>query len=323
MYAPLTLTAAIWLMCLTMLCWGSWAGTFSLCRGRYRFELFYWDYALGVLLGTLALSAALGPGSAVFLGDMAAANVAWALLSGVVFNIGNVLLVAAISLTGMAVAFPTCIGLALLIGVGLSWYIEPTVPAVPMAIGSSLILAAMIMDAAAYRAATKREDFAFSPRGLLIAVVGGFFMGAFPPCLQKAMVGANPLDPYAAATMLAAGVFICTLLTNGFFMRWPIAGGTPLRLGEFFAAPLSYHALGLLGGAIWATGAVLNFIASGKVGVAVGYAFGSGGTLVAALWGVFIWKEFRGTPSRAYYFLAAMFVLFIAGITVIAREKAY
>ena len=170
MYVPST-QGAFLLMFITMLCWGSWANAFSLCRGRYRFELFYWDYAVGVLLGMVGLSALLGIESHVFRGEMAADKMAWALLSGVVFNIGNVLLVAAISITGLAVAFPVCIGLALLIGVGLSWYIEPAVPAVPMAVGSLLILASMVMDAAAYRALA--TETVFSLRGLIIAIIGG------------------------------------------------------------------------------------------------------------------------------------------------------
>ena len=132
MWTPATFGAACGLMLLSMLCWGSWANTFSLTRGKYRFELFYWDYAAGVMLGTLALAALLAPGSAVFHGRVTASGAAWGIGSGVVFSIGNVLLVAAISLTGMAVAFPVCIGLALLIGVGLSWCIEPAVPAIPL-----------------------------------------------------------------------------------------------------------------------------------------------------------------------------------------------
>ncbi len=157
MYVPATFGASVVLMVLCMLCWGSWANAFSLTRGKYRFELFYWDYAVGVLLGVLALAALLAPGSAVFHGTMDPTKAGWGVLSGVVFSIGNVLLVAAISLTGMAVAFPVCCGLALLIGVGLSWCIEPAVPAAPMAIGAALILLSMIMDAAAYRANNSRR----------------------------------------------------------------------------------------------------------------------------------------------------------------------
>jgi len=320
MWTPATFGAALALMVLSMLCWGSWANTFSFTRGKYRFELFYWDYVAGVMLGTLALAALLAPESPLFRGRVAASGAAWGIGSGVAFSIGNLLLVAAISLAGMAVAFPVCIGLALLIGVGLSWCIEPAVPAVPMAIGSALILLSMVMDALAYR--TKSRATASSARGVVIAVLGGVFMGAFPPCMQKAMLGTEALDPYAAVVSLAVGILACTLLTNYAFMRRPIAGGAPTTCAEFFAAPLRHHALGILGGAVWAAGTVFNFIAGGKVSVAISYAFGTGGTLVAALWGVLLWKEFRGAPRRSYSYLLAMFVSFIAGIVVIAWAKS-
>jgi glucose uptake protein len=307
-------------MFLSMLCWGSWANSFNLCRGKYRFELFYWDYAVGVVLGVLSLAGLLGSAAAVFHGPLALTNVGWAVLAGVVFNLGNVLLVAAISVAGMAVAFPVCIGLALLIGVGMSWCIEPAVPLVPMAVGSALVLVSMILDAAAYRAISR--EVVSSVHGILIAVAGGLFMGAFPPCLQKALVGPTPLDPYSAVTMLAAGVLACTLVSNYFFMRRPIAGGPPATLAQYFSAPFRYHALGIVGGIVWAVGSVFNFVAAGKVSVAISYAFGTGGTLVAVLWGIFVWKEFRGAPRRSYVFLLGMFATFLAGIAVIARAKA-
>jgi glucose uptake protein len=147
-------------------------------------------------------------------------------------------------------------------------------------------------------------------------------MGAFPPCLQKALVGTSPLDPYAAVTMLAVGILVCTLTTNYFFMHRPVAGGPPVSLAQYFGAPVKYHALGLVGGAVWAAGSVFNFVAAGKVGVAISYAFGTGGTLVAVLWGIFVWKEFRGAPRRSYVYLASMFAAFLAGITVIAWAKS-
>jgi glucose uptake protein len=320
MWSPTTFGVSFCLMVLCMVCWGSWANSYSLTRGKYRFELFYWDYAVGVLLGALALAALMAPGSAIFHGPIDPGKAAWGIGSGVVFSIGNVLLVAAISLTGMAVAFPVCIGLALLIGVGLCWHINPAVPAIPLAIGSALILLSMVMDAAAYRA--KARETVFSTRGILIAVLGGIFMGAFPPCIEKAIVGAGALDPYAAAVMLGIGVLVCTLATNYVFMRRPIAGGPPVTLAQFFAAPLHHHLLGILGGAIWAVGGVLSFVAGGKVGMAISYAFGSGATLVAALWGVLVWKEFRGAPRSSYWYLLGMFLTFLAGIAVIAWAKS-
>jgi glucose uptake protein len=320
MYIPETFAASFGLMLLSMVCWGSWANAFSLARGKYRFELFYWDYAVGIMLGVLALSALLGPQSAVFHGTMDPGKAAWGIASGMVFSIGTVLLVAAISLAGMAVAFPVCIGLAMLIGGGVSWCIEPAVPAAPMALGLGLILVSVLLDAAAYRA--KSGTTVSSARGIVIAVIGGLFTGAFPPCLQQAMVGTNALDPYAAVVMLGVGILGCTIVTNYAFMRRPIAGGEPVTFAQFLAAPVRFHVFGILGGMVWAAGTVCNFVAGGKVSVAISYAFGGGATIVTALWGIFLWKEFRGAPQRSYWYLFGMLITFLIGITVIAWAKS-
>lgn len=319
MYIPETFTAALGLMLLSMIFWGSWANAFSLARGQYRFELFYWDYATGILIGALILAALLAPQSALFHGGIDWSKAAWGIASGVVFNLGTVLLVAAISLTGMSVAFPVAIGLALLIGGGISWSIEAAVPAVPMAAGLGLILLSILLDAAAYKA--KAGQMPVSTRGIVIAILAGILTGLFPPFLQKALVGETKLDPYAAVVMLGVGIVVCTLLTNYLFMRKPIAGGEPVSFGQFFRAPLKFHVYGLLGGIVWATGSVCNFVAGDKVSVAISYAFGGGATLVTAFWGIFLWKEFQGAPRRSYWCLAGMAVAFLAGIIVIAVAK--
>jgi glucose uptake protein len=319
MYIPESFSASLLLMVLSMVCWGSWANAFNLCRGRYRFELFYWDFALGVLLGSAALFITLGPGFSQLSQITAGANFLWAVLAGCVFSIGNVLLVAAISVTGMAVAFPVCIGLALLLGVGLSWLISPGVPMPALLAGAVLLLFSICLDAAAYRAMTRQT--AYSNRGLAIAILGGVFMGLFPPCLQKALVGPAALDPYAASVILGIGVVVCTVGTNWLFMRHPITGGGRVRAAAYFGAAPAHHGLGLLGGAVWAAGMVFNSIAGNKVSIAVSYAFGTGATLVAALWGVLVWKEFRGAPRRSFHYLIGTFISFLAGIGVIAWAK--
>jgi glucose uptake protein len=146
-------------------------------------------------------------------------------------------------------------------------------------------------------------------------------MGLFPPCRQKALVGSGALDPYAASVTLGIGVVVCTIATNWLFMRHPITGGKPLRAAAYFGAAPAHHGLGLLGGAVWAAGMVLNSIAGNKVSIAVSYAFGTGATLVAALWGVLVWKEFRGAPRTSFYCLIGTFISFLAGIAVIAWAK--
>jgi glucose uptake protein len=72
--------------------------------------------------------------------------------------------------------------------------------------------------------------------------------------------------------------------------------------------------VGVLGGLIWGVGNSLNLIAAGKAGTAISYGLGQGATLVAALWGVFIWKEFKYAPKGTDGFITAMFLFFIAGL---------
>jgi glucose uptake protein len=310
----------MWLLVFSMLCWGSWANAFSLARGKYRFELFYWDYAIGIMLGVLTLAALLGPQAAVFHGAFDTSKAIWGIASGAVFTLGTILLVAAISICGMAVAFPICIGLAMLIGGGVSWCIEAAVPAGPMAAGLGLILLSVILDAAAYRA--KGGATKISVRGIVIALLGGVFTGTFPPCLQQAMAGEGKLDPYTAVVMLGIGILGCAIITNSGFMRRPIAGGEPVSLRQYYTAPMKFHLFGILGGIVWAAGTVANFVAGGKVSVAISYSFGGGATIVTALWGIFLWKEFQGAPRRSYWFLFGMGLSFLAGVAVIAWAKS-
>src|SRR5258708_11448980 len=130
MYLPPSYAIALLFMVASMLCWGSWANTMKLCPG-YRFQLFYWDYIIGLFAGTLLLDLTLGSAGAVgspFVSDIQHASrtsIAYAIASGAVFNIAHLLLVAAIEVAGMAVAFPVGIGLALIVGALSSALLTP------------------------------------------------------------------------------------------------------------------------------------------------------------------------------------------------------
>src|SRR5271170_6598864 len=141
----------------TMLCWGSWANTKKLTPVGWRFELFYWDYSLGVLLLTGLIGLTLGAGGTEgrsFLPDLAQvspSNLLSALIGGTIFNLANILLVAAIEIAGMAVAFPVGIGLALLIGVIVNYLAAPVGNGALLAGGVAMVTLAIILDAMAYR----------------------------------------------------------------------------------------------------------------------------------------------------------------------------
>ncbi|MGB6692507.1 MAG: GRP family sugar transporter [Terracidiphilus sp.] len=332
MLLPHTYQAALLLMILSMLCWGSWANTLKLCPG-YRFQLFYWDYAIGVALGALVLGLTAGShGSAPpdFMSDMANApphSMLLALCGGVVFNIANLLLVAAIDVAGLAVAFPVGIGLALVVGSVSSYLVNPKANPLLLFGGVALVVVAIVLDAAAYR---KRESKAkaATTRGIVLSLVSGGLMGSFYPLVAKAMQGTelNPgPGPYATAMFFAFGVLISTFPANWLLMKKPLDGKPPVRGDDYWEALMRWHFAGLIGGAIWCAGAVTNFVAAGahKVGPAVSYAIGQGATMISACWGVFVWKEFAGAPPVAKRLLALMFLFFVLGLTAVALAPLY
>jgi glucose uptake protein len=150
-------TIAVIFCLVTMLCWGSWANTQKLAASSWRFELFYWDYVIGIFL--MAFLFALTRGSSgengrsflTDLGQASSANIVSALVGGVVFNAANILLGAAISIAGMSVAFPVGIGLALVLGVLVNYADNPVGNPVILFLGVGLVVAAILLNAFAYR----------------------------------------------------------------------------------------------------------------------------------------------------------------------------
>ncbi len=329
MFQPQTYTIALVLMFVTMLCWGSWANTLKACPG-YRFQLLYWDYVLGLIVASLVWGMTLGSfGSSgrPFLADLAQANAShllYALVGGAIFNVANLLLVAGIEIAGLAVAFPVGIGLALVIGAVSSYVLAPGGNPFMLFGGIALVVGAIVFDALAYRL-REAEHPALSRKGLIITLVAGLLMGSFYPFVSKAMTGEAALGPYTIAFVFSLGVALCALPFNYLLMRRPLDGSEPVSLGGYWKAKASWHAWGVLGGAIWCTGAAFNFVASRAhiVGPAVSYSIGQGATMISAAWGVFVWKEFRDAPRIARVFLGWMFVLFLCGLTAIALAPLY
>lgn len=324
MYLPETYLLALFFMIGSMLCWGSWANTMKLCPG-YRFQLFYWDYVVGLFVGVLVWGftlGSLGSTGLTFGQELAGAHrtpVLEAMLSGILFNLANILLVAAIEVAGMAVAFPVGIGFALVIGAAASYFFTPQGNPWLLFGGIALVLVAILCDSLAYR---EREagSRAGNRRGLVLSLVSGALMGSFYPVVSRAMSGPEALGPYAVALPFTVGVALCALPLNYFFMRRPIDGGTKTSMQDYRRASVAWHLAGVLGGAIWVSGAILNFVASRVhfVGPAISYSIGQGATMVSALWGVFIWHEFRSPTSHTRTLLFWMFFCFIAGLTAIA-----
>jgi glucose uptake protein len=342
MYQPETYLVALLFMIITMLCWGSWANTLKLAPG-FRFQLFYWDYVIGLFAGALLWGVTLGSTSLgstgsstgstglAFFADIAHTaphNILLAITGGIVFNIANLLLVAAIDIAGLAVAFPIGIGLALIVGAVSSYILAPKGNPLILFAGIGLVVAAILCDAAAYRA---REATRKSPslRGILLSLIAGLLMGTFYPFVSRAMTethaGSGAPGPYAISFFFTCGVALCALPFNYLLMRKPLDGKAPVGFRDYTSATPIWHLWGVLGGIIWSTGATLNFVASrtGVVGPAVSYSIGQGATMITAAWGVFAWREFATAPALAKRLLFWMFVLFLLGLTLVALAPLY
>lgn len=322
MFTPQHFSTALFMIILSTVCWGSWANTFK-GVGNYRFELFYWDYAVGIFVISLVLAFTMGsihPGASTsFLANVRMAsdgNIVSALVGGAVFNLANLLLVAGIEMAGLAVAFPVSIGLALIVGVVLSYLLQPKGNPALLAIGVLLALVAVTLDGKAY-AALRKPGASVSRKSLWICAVSGVLMGLWAPFVTRALTAGRPLGPYSTAVFFTLGALLSCFVFNTYLMKKPLSGEPVAARGFFRAAP-SAHLLGLAGGLIWGVGTVFNLVAANFTGVAISYAIGQASPMVAALWGVFAWREFRGAGPRAKTYLALMFLFYVLAIVTVA-----
>ncbi len=325
MYIVQSYPLAIFFCFITMLCWGSWGNTQKLAARTWRYELFYWDYVVGVLLFSLLMAFTLGSiGSEgrSFLADLAQADgrsLLSAFFGGVIFNAANILLAAAIALTGLSVAFPVGIGIALVLGVLVNYFSAAKGDPVFIFLGVLLIAVAIVMNGIAYKKA-QTESRRLTTKGILISVAAGVIMAFFYRFVAVSMdltnfaaPAAGKLTPYTAVVIFAVGVFLSNFIFNTIAMRHPVEGA-PVKPADYFKGDFRTHLVGMLGGAIWCLGQSFSMIASEKAGAAISYGLGQGATLVSALWGILIWKEFKGAPRISDRLNLGMFVLFLAGL---------
>tara|TARA_B100000686_G_scaffold78809_1_gene84915 strand:+ start:4573 stop:5571 length:999 start_codon:yes stop_codon:yes gene_type:complete len=321
------------IMCfITMLCWGSWANTQKLASQEWPFQLFYWDYAIGVLILVLGLAltiGSIGEYGREFIEDLNQASgkmLLSAFLGGVIFNFGNILLVAAIDIAGMAVAFPVGIGIALAQGVFVNYLAKPEGNPLILFIGVTLVLIAIIVDAIAYKRLQTGGTEGIA-KGLILSIVAGISLGFFYRFVADSMVTnyytpeVGLLTPYTALVVFSLGLFISNFVFVTAIMFKPISG-KPVALGDYFTKGNSkLHLIGILGGVIWSVGMSFSIIASGAAGPAISYGLGQGAVMVAAFWGVFVWKEFKDAPIGTNKLIAFMFLFFILGLTLIIFAK--
>ena len=326
---------AVVLCFVIMLCWGSWGNTQKLAAKSWRYELFYWDYVIGMVLFALLLAftaGSIGSEGRPFLQDLAQASwssILWILVGGVIFNASNILLSASVSIAGMSVAFPLGVGLALVLGVINNYRVavqqgSKTGNVVLLIIGVALVVCAIVFNGIA---SSKKGDSSVSKadqrKGVILALIAGVVMSFFSSFVMRAMDTANfvapaagKVTPYTAIVIFTIGVLLSNFIFNTIVMRKPFVG-EPVSYKEYFGGNFKTHLVGVLGGCIWCLGTALSYITAEKAGPAVSYALGQGAPMVAAIWGVFIWKEFKGAKKGVYWLLAAMFCFFIAGLAAI------
>ncbi len=315
---------------ITMLCWGSWGNTQKLAAKSWRYELFYWDYVIGMLVFSLLIAFTMGSFGAEgrsFIDDLAQVdmkNVGSVILGGVIFNASNILLSASTSIAGMSVAFPLGVGLSLVLGTVINYIGAPKGDPVILFLGVALIVVAIICNGIASGKVQKSEvDKKDSRKGIILAMLAGVLMSFFYRFVAAAMdlnnfsaPAAGMVTPYTAIVIFSVGVFLSNFLFNSLVMRYPFVGER-VYIKEYFKGDCKTHFVGMLGGAVWCLGTAFSYIASGKAGAAISYALGQGAPLIAAIWGVFVWKEFKGGNKATTALLSVMFLLFIAGLACI------
>jgi len=324
MFTPQSLGFALFMMITSAICWGSWANTYKGVK-NYRFELFYWDYAVGIFLISLILAFTMGStgnDSNSFLNNVHSAdttNIVSTMVGGAIFNLANLLLVAAIDMAGLAVAFPVSIGIALVVGTVLSYGLQPKGNVMYLGLGVVCALIAVILDGKAYGSLAIAGRSA-SKKSIVICIVSGVLMGLWNPFVAYGATRGKVLSPYSSVVFLTFGALLSCFIWNLYFMKKPLVG-EPVSFSGFFSGPASGHVLGLLGGGIWGVGTVFNVVAGKATAFAISYAIGQSAPMVAALWGVLAWKEFAGAPSKAKLYLTLMFVFYCVGILLVARAN--
>ncbi len=322
---------AVFLCFIIMLCWGSWGNTQKLAAKSWRYELFYWDYVIGMVLFALLLALTLGSfgtdGESFFynISHLSWKNAGWILVGGIIFNASNILLSASTSIAGMSVAFPLGVGIALVLGVINNYITNNKGNAVLLAIGVALVVIAIICNGVASgKKGESNVSKADQRKGVILALIAGIVMSFFSSFVMRGMgnvTGVEPFvhpyaTPYTASVIFTLGVLLSNLLFNTIVMKKPFVG-EPVTYKQYFAGNAKTHLVGMLGGAIWCLGTALSYITSKAAGPAVSYALGQGAPMIAAIWGVFVWKEFKGSDKKVYSLLALMFLFFIAGLSLI------
>lgn len=316
MFYPTSYAMALLMMFIGMFLWGSWLNTLKLTR-NWRFELFYFDYALGIFLTSVLVGLTLGTwyGVDTYWVNLHAANrTAWlyAFLAGIVWNAGNILLTAGVSIVGMAVAFPATIGLALVVGVTGGYVVTPRGNPVFLFVGVAVVFLAVIASSLAYRSAASSRH-KVSKVGMPVCLFSGILFSVVGPLLAKASSGSPSLGTYGLISLFTLGGLLSTFPLMAYLMKHPL-DEAPLTVSDYWKGSLGQHVAGLAGGVLWTMGTTCVLVPQSMVRTALAYSIGHSNALVAVLWGVLVWREFRGAPAQSLVLAGLTFVLYFVGL---------
>ncbi len=322
---------AVFLCFIAMVCWGSWQNTQNLIGKEWRFELFYWDYSLGILAFALIMAftfGSFGDQGRSFLPDLAQAdpkNLLSSALGGFIWNIGTLLLVASISIAGMSVAFPIGGGIGWTLGILINYIGKPEGNPALLFGGTAVIILAILVSMQSYR---KLADHQKKPsfKGIALAFLAGLCIAFFYRFVASSMAtdfgpaDAGKISSYTAVVFFSIGALISTIVLNPVFMARPVQGA-PVKISEWSKGGTKAHLLGMLGGAIWCLGNSVSFMSVGAASPAISYGLSNAAPVVAALWGIFVWKEFRDAPKGTNMLLTLMFAFYLLGLVLIVYSR--
>ena len=331
-------SVAILLSVTAMICWGSWANTQKMAAKTWRFELFYWDLVIGIFLMSLIAAftvGSIGSQGRPFIADLGQAefsSIIFAMLGGILWNMGNILLVAAIAIAGMAIALPIGGGIAWILGIVINYILilvsgqSATERPMLLWIGVLIIALAIVLSGQIYNRISK-EKKQQSGKGIRLSVTAGLFIAFFYGLVVKSLDpvfvagGTGNLSPYTGIVFFALGAVVSTLIINPIIMRKPIVG-EPVSMKLYWKGSMREHSSGVLGGMIWMLGMVVSFMAVGAANPAISYALSNAAPVVAILWGIFVWKEFKGAPKGTDRLLSIMFICYVIGLVFITYSNA-
>ena len=354
MILPVTYESGLLLMILAFVCAGLWTSTFK-AANPYRYELYYLDFSLGALICGVIAAFTLGSlrsNELTFSDNLLITGyrqMAYSFAAGVAFNIGSVILMAGISVGGIALCIPAAWGIALVVLATWDYIADLHMNAVLLFGGEVLLVVAIAAVAIAHfrnasaAAEAAKKAFLADPRvksskrkaksagsgaALAMAIIAGIILGFSPRVADLARLGESGISPYGLVLLFTCGIFGSTLIFMPFMLAFPVAGTSTTRIAEYFRAKGKNHLLGILGGLLFGASTLAYYVVAGTpaaklVGLDLVTGLAQAAPLLAILLGVFVWKEFSAATTSTMPLVWGGFLLYGIGVALIAFAPVY